>query len=553
MIKKTFKLKKLLYFFIILIYGLSINVVAYKPAEALQTATEQDLVGQVRQLVNNYYYKPVTDEVLNSSSIEALLKNLGDPYSSYFTKAEFDDFVNSIDNKFTGIGIQFRLHSEGVEIVSVMDGSPAMEAGLKNGDVILKADDKILKGISEEQVGSYIKGVAGTNIKLLIKRENTTAEYNIIRREISMPTVVGKELPNHIGYIEISSFGDKTGEEFSKILDDLNSKNVESYIIDLRYNPGGYVNTALDIGGHFVGFKPVVQMEDRAGQRYKYYGTNYSNLMNKPTIFLINDYSASASEILSAAMKDYKKASFIGMNTYGKGVAQNMFYLSDYSVLKLTTSQFFSPLNKTINKIGIKPDIEVNDEEINSLDVAKLILADASDYEQIEALKDKSSYVKVILNGLSYYINLKEARKDENWESFKKISDKIPNSNIYAGIGEKWVSFKQLNFTLENEYFYPDSTIVKDTIKSKDNKVITLTFNKPILYDKSIYDNIELINSSTGERIGTTINIYSNKVKITANNEWKAGQDYYLLLHKEIKDYQGKAMGKDILSRIVIK
>lgn len=532
----------------LLIYTITLTNINTKPVNA----AEGEILQQAKELMQDYYYYPVSEETLKASSIEEMIKTMGDPYSSYFTKEEFDEFVNSIDNKFTGIGIQFRLAEEGVEITKVMEGSPAKEAGLQSGDIILKADNNILKGLKEEQVGTFIKGTTGTTVKLLVQRENSTTEYNVERREISMPTVTYTVLKNNIGYIIVDTFGETTGDEFTEALKVLRNMKAKSFIVDLRYNTGGYIDPALDIAGHFVGFKPIVQMENKNGFRYKYYGTGYQDLIKEPTIFLINDYSASASEILSSAIKDYKKAGFIGIKTYGKGVAQRMYYLNDGSVLKLTTNQFFSPLGNTIQKVGIKPDLELPEEDVDSLDLAYLILIKASDYSTIEALKDKSSYIKIVLNYNSYYIDLNEARKDENWESYKEILKKINKSNMYIGSGEKWINLKDYTSIDELQGFYPYGKLFKDLLKNKNDTTITINFNNSLVKDSINDNNIELINSETGERVAITQELNNNKLILKLKKQWESGKTYYLILHKEIKSISGKNLTKDVLGKITI-
>ncbi|KOA20591.1 carboxy-terminal processing protease CtpB precursor [Clostridium homopropionicum DSM 5847] len=532
----------------LLIYTITLTNINTKPVNAV----EGEILEQAKELVQDYYYYPVSEETLKANSIEEMLKNMGDPYSSYFTKVEFDDFVNSIDNKFTGIGIQFRLQEEGVEIVKVMDGSPAKEAGLQIGDVILKADNTILKGLKEEQIGALIKGFAGTTVNLVIQRDNITKEYNVERREISMPTVTYTVLKSNIGYIIVDTFGETTGDEFTEALKVLRNMKAKSFIVDLRYNTGGYINPALDIAGHFVGFKPIVQMENKNGFRYKYYGTGYQDLIKEPTIFLINDYSASASEILSSAIKDYKKAGFIGINTYGKGVAQSMYYLNDGSVLKLTTNQFFSPLGNTIQKVGIRPDLEVPEEDIDSLDLAYLLLIKASDYSTIEALKDKSSFIKIVLNDIPYYIDLNEARKDENWESYKEILKKINKSQMFIGSGEKWVNLRDFASIDDAQGFYPYSELFKDIKKVKNDTTIIINFNNTLVKESITDNNIELINSETGERIATTQELNNNKLTLKLKKQWEAGKTYYLVLHKELMSISGKNLTKDVLGKITI-
>ncbi|MDF2882325.1 MAG: protease [Clostridiaceae bacterium] len=329
----------------------------------------QSVLNSAKDIVKQYYIGDIQDSSINSAeNVEGLVKSLNDPYSAYFTKQQYNDFVNSINNTFTGIGIQIDSAKEGIKILSVYDNTPAMKAGLKPGDIITKADGHSLSGMPVEQATSYVKGTPGTSVHLEVNRAGSLLSFDVLREKIVIPTVEKTVLNNHIGYLKISSFGDNTNTEFTNAYNALKKENVDSYIIDLRNNPGGYANISFDIAGYFIGTKLVSKMQPKTGDPILYYGTDHKEVIDKPTIFLINQYSASASEILSAAVKDNKKAVFVGENTYGKGVAQNVFMLPDSSYLKLTVLRFVSPLGNEINKKGISPDIKVKDDVNNGAD-----------------------------------------------------------------------------------------------------------------------------------------------------------------------------------------
>lgn len=329
----------------------------------------QNALNAAKSIVKQYYVGDVQDSSMNSASdVESLVKSLNDPYSAYFTQQQYNDFVNSINNTFTGIGIQIDSAKEGIKILSVYDNTPAMKAGLKPGDIITDADGHNLSGMAAEQATSYVKGTPGTSVHLVVNRAGTILSFDVLREKIVIPTVDKKVLNNHIGYIKISSFGDNTNAEFTNAYNALKKENVDSFIVDIRNNPGGYANISFDIAGYFIGTSLVSKMQPKTGDPLLYYGTDHKEVIDKPTVFLINKYSASASEILSAAVKDNKKAVFVGENTYGKGVAQNIFTLPDNSYLKLTVLRFVSPLGNEINKKGISPDIKVQDNVNNGAD-----------------------------------------------------------------------------------------------------------------------------------------------------------------------------------------
>lgn len=519
-------------------------------------AAEASPLLEARNIIQNYYLNDVSDEVLNSTSIEDMVKQLNDPYSTYFTKEEYESFISSIDNNFTGIGIQVLTDEEGVKITSVFNTSPAEESGLKVGDIIVKANDIALKGLSSEQAISYIKGEEGTSVHLVIQRDSSTFEVNVIRKQISLPTVEGEVLNNHIGYIEINSFGEDTPNEFKQSLEKLEEANVESYIVDLRYNPGGYVEAAMDIGGYFIGDKSLMVIKNGTGASTSFKAYKHDMIIDKPVIFLINQYSASASELLSAAIKDYKKAIFIGKTTYGKGVAQGIFPLSDGSFIKLTTYEFLSPYKNTINHVGVSPDFQVDDKDIDSLYLSDLLLSEADNSKNIESLDNKQGYIKVLINNESFYINMNEARKDENWEAYKYLIDNTDTDNLFLGKGSGWISFidEGLDGNLEDKtnLLYPNDKVLKSLTKNSKDKTFTIKFNKAVDPKTANNETIELINGDTGQRISANIEVtQGSKATISLKDELQQGS-YYLVVSDKVKDEEGKKLRKETVTKVQV-
>lgn len=385
-----------------------------------------------KYLVQKYYVGDISNSTINSAQdIEGLVKSLNDPYSAYFTEQQYNDFTNSINNTFSGIGVQIDASSEGngIKIMSVYDNTPAMKAGLKPGDIITKADGQSLSGMPVEQATAYVKGAAGTSVHLEVNRGGNLISFDVLREKIVMPTVEKNVVDNHIGYIKISSFGDTTNTEFTSAYNSLKSSNVDSYIVDLRNNPGGYANISFDIAGYFIGNKLVSKMQPKTGDPLMYYGTDHKEVIDKPTIFLINQYSASASEILSAAVKDSKKAVFIGEKTYGKGVAQNVIKLPDNSYLKLTVLRFVSPLGNQINKVGISPDMEIKDDlnsGVDSLSAARILLSGVNNSGHT------TGFAKTTVAGKEFEINLSKADSNENISTYKYMTANFFNKDNFS-------------------------------------------------------------------------------------------------------------------------
>jgi len=365
-------------FNLLLSIAITISLVGTCVPEVFAAGNAQDPLTAGKQIISQNYINEVpASQLEQADDLKSLVESLGDPYSAYFTEKEYDDFKNSINNTFSGVGMQIDKTDEGIVVLSVFDETPAKSAGIMAGDIILDADGHDLTSASSEEAVSFIKGDAGTMVQLEIRRGGSTFKLSVERKQITLPTVEGNILDDHIGYIKISSFGEKTSEEFNGVLSKLKVSGADSYIVDVRNNSGGYMDVVFDIAGHFIGDETVLVTRNRAGKSTVYTASGKDDLISKPVIMLINRYSASGSEILAAALKDNKKAYLIGETTYGKGVAQSMYRLPDGSYLKLTTLRFMSPSGNEINKVGVKPDMVVQDDQTggnSSLDEARKML-----------------------------------------------------------------------------------------------------------------------------------------------------------------------------------
>lgn len=503
-----------------LITGLSFNV----------QASSSSVLEEARATIRDNYVTPVSDSVLNSPTIEGIIKGLNDPYCEYFPNEEDkNDFVNMVNNVMCGIGITMKEVPEGAKVTSIIEDAPASKAGIQEGDLIIYADDKKLAGLAAGQIGDYIRGEEGTSVNLKIKRGENILDFEIKRAAINLPTVTGKILNDNTAYIDIVSFGKDTSELFSKKLQELNMKNPNSYIIDLRDNGGGYMLTALQIAGNFIGSNPAIIVEDRNGKDTRYLAEDKETTIDKPIIFLINKDTASASEILSAAVKDYEKAFFIGNTTYGKGVAQNMFSLSDGSSIKITTERFYSPLGNVIQKKGITPDFEAKD--LDSLYIAELFSGKCMNDV------DKRGYIKLTYNEKDFEINLNLARDEKHWAAFKYILNKVNKDKVYVGTEEGWSKAPSDYFNNVYKFLYGNCQnlgILKDV---SQNKVFTVTFNKEV-NSSTIKDdaNIELISEETGERVAFDVTkVDDKKVSIKPKENLKSGKTYYIKIKNVIK------------------
>lgn len=505
---------------------------------------DNDALNQVRALIQNGYIKDVPNEVLNSNNIDEIIKGVNDPYTQYFSPEDFKNFVNSINNSFCGIGIYNDESPDGIKIKSVMDGSPALEAGLKSGDIIIKADGQSLKGLDLSEAVKYIKGKEGTKVSLEILRGENVLKFTVERRQITLPTVQWNVIDGHIGYIRILSFGEDTPELFSQGLNELNAKKVDKFIVDLRDNTGGYTKSAYDIAGYFIGENTAIVMKDKANREYEFKGIDHGYTIDKKIIFLINDYTASASEILSAAVKDYNKAFFVGIKSYGKGVQQTTFQLQDGGVLKLTTQSFYSPKGNAIQKVGITPDF--NTKDVDSLAVAELLYSGTNKI-------DKRDMIKVTINKEEFLINLNKARNKEYWKAFNYILENVDKDNIYVGTKNEWVKANKEDLEKKFNIYFNDYKKLPTLVKAKDNVKFTIKFNKDIDSTTVNKNTIKLIKEDTFDEAEVEYKVEGgNTIILTPKKAAKLEGKYYLMV-QDVKSKEGKGLNMNTAVNVDIK
>lgn len=511
-------------------------------------ADDEGTLNEAKQIISNYYIENVPDSVLSAPTIDEMVKSLNDPYSVYFTEDEYNEFIGGINNTFTGIGIYIEIVPEGVKVKSTIKGSPAEKSGLLAGDIIVSADGHNLAGLSSEDALNYIMGDAGTKVSLKVLRSGKYYTYSVQREQITAPTVDGEIINGHTGYIQITSFGENTPTEFNKVLLDLNSKSPDNYIIDLRDNPGGYLNAALDIAGYFVGDDTVVNVKDRDGDEESYKGYLHDFKIDKPVIFITNENTASASEVLSGCVKDYKKAFLVGTTTYGKGLVQSMFGLSDGSVIKLTVLKFFSPNGNTINKVGITPDFAVRDVDEG---IAAELLSGYSG-----AAVDKTGFVKVTMDGRSFEIDTKLLNDDDHIEAYNYIMNMAAHYGYEVDTGCKEGYIKVSPYYAENYYPYycSDYTELPSITNAPVNKVFTAKFSGNV--DKSTVSNssIILVDSTTGKTVPLSFEFTDDKtVKATPKDNLTSGKTYFFIITDNVKGTNGVKIKSGTVSMVTIQ
>lgn len=317
----------------------------------------------LEEFIDEYYYN---DEDINTDEMmegmyAGLVDSLGDPYSVYYTAEEWQDLMQETEGIYYGIGayLQLDLATGFAKINGVIPDTPAEESGLRENDIIYMVDGEIVQGLELSEVVSRVKGEEGTIVHLTIYREGEPdyLEIDVERRKIESPTVRYEMYDNGVGYIQITEFDEVTTEQFKEALAVIKGSKAKGLILDLRSNPGGSLPVVVDIARSILPKGLIVYTEDKYGERDEY-TCDGKNELDIPLVVLINGNSASASEILAGAIKDYDKGTLIGTTTFGKGIVQRILPLTDGTALKLTISAYYTPKGKNIHGIGIDPDIE---------------------------------------------------------------------------------------------------------------------------------------------------------------------------------------------------
>ena len=308
-----------------------------------------------------YVKQPIQDVDMFYGAIQGLVTSLGDPYSLYLPPKAAEEFAKDLSGELEGIGAEIGVKDDQLVVVAPLPDSPAEKAGLRPGDKILYIDKESTFGMDVMTAVSKIRGQAGTKVTLTIARNGLTksSEVEIFRAKINVPSILFSLKPNDIAHLRVMQFNDDTTRQFAKYIKQMRAKQVSGLILDLRNNPGGYLDSAVDMAGEWITEGVVVSEKGVDGLSNNHYTTGRHALAGMKTVVLINKGSASASEIVAGALQDEKKAILMGEQTFGKGSVQDFETFPDGSALKLTVAEWFTPKGRNINKEGVAPDIEV--------------------------------------------------------------------------------------------------------------------------------------------------------------------------------------------------
>lgn len=377
---------------IVALYGRKTANVSTENAisQAMKSDTLNSKLNMIKAKINEQFIGDVDENNLKEYAIKGYVAGLNDIYSQYLTADEMKDFTDETNANFVGIGVYMTKNTKqnAIEVYGVIKDSPAEEVGIKKGDFITGVEGKKVTGDDFETIAKEIKGAEGSKVKVEITRGTEAKEYEITRRKVAINNVTSQMLSNNVAYINIASFEGDISTDFENQYKDLVNKGAKSLIVDLRNNGGGLVQEALEIGDLFTDKDQTLLIETDKEGKETVEKAKTDKTISLKTVVLVNEESASASEILAALLKeDCDNVIIVGTKTYGKGVIQTLYQLTDGSGLKITTNEYFTPKHNKINKIGITPDVEVEESKDFKFDVTIDIDKDVQLKKAIEIAK----------------------------------------------------------------------------------------------------------------------------------------------------------------------
>ena len=352
-------------FFIISIFFLKFST--FNPVVATENDVYKkiDLFGEVLEKINKEYVDEINQSESMDAAIDGLLQSL-DPYSAYMSPEIFNEMQTETSGEFGGLGIEVNMESGVVKVISPIDDTPASRAGIKAGDYIIKIDDIQVQGKSLSEAVDLMRGPVGSSIILTVRRigQKKALTFEIVREIIQIKSVKADLLKNNVGYLRLTSFNENSGDQIREQIREFEKNgNINSYILDLRNNPGGLLSQAIRISDFFLDNGEIVSTKSRkASENRKWFAKKGDLIGGKTLVVLINYGSASASEIVAGALQDHKRAIILGENSYGKGSVQSILPLKNKGAIRLTVAKYYLPSGKSISEVGVSPDIEIDED-----------------------------------------------------------------------------------------------------------------------------------------------------------------------------------------------
>lgn len=318
---------------------------------------------EIEGILKDDYYQPVDPSSLENGALDGMISSLGDPYSKYYTPEDYAKLQEHTSGEFVGIGVVLEMKDNQLTVLSLLDNSPAGEAGIQPGDVVVAVDGQPAAGASEEEVAARIRGEVGTTATIRMRRGAQEIDFSVPRRRIEIPIVSSRMLSSNgknIGYARLEQFSQDSGAKLRGTVDKLVADGAQGIILDLRNNGGGLLDESVAVGSIFIQDGPIVSVVSRDNQKQVLNAQGNAN-ENIPLVVLVNGYTASASEIVAGALKDDHRAKLVGEKTFGKGVVQTLLPLENGGAIKYTSATYYTPAGIDINKVGIQPDIPITD------------------------------------------------------------------------------------------------------------------------------------------------------------------------------------------------
>ena len=352
-------------FFIIGIFFLKFLTLSPVVAAENDVYKKIDLFGEVLEKINKEYVDEINQSESMDAAIDGLLQSL-DPYSAYMSPEIFNEMQTETSGEFGGLGIEVNMESGVVKVISPIDDTPASRAGIKAGDYIIKIDDIQVQGKSLSEAVDLMRGPVGSSIILTVRRigQKKALTFEIVREIIQIKSVKADLLKNNVGYLRLTSFNENSGDQIREQIREFEkNENINSYILDLRNNPGGLLSQAIRISDFFLDNGEIVSTKSRkASENRKWFAKKGDLIGGKTLVVLINYGSASASEIVAGALQDHKRAIILGENSYGKGSVQSIIPLKNKGAIRLTVAKYYLPSGKSISEVGVSPDIEIDED-----------------------------------------------------------------------------------------------------------------------------------------------------------------------------------------------
>ncbi len=340
------------------LFGMEGSVV-YAAAKEDDLDQQMENLKQYIEYIQENYKDNVSSGQLIDGAFKGIAESLGDPYSIYYgASGEGENFVVSVTGEYSGIGLSVENYNGQCRVVAPIPGTPAEKSGIKSGDIITKIDGKDISSKTLDESVAMMRGDAGTKVSITVSRNGQVLSFTLTREVIKNVSVYSKVLDDKIGYIQITSFDNDSNTEFRNALGELKKQGIKSLILDIRNNPGGLVSTAMDIANQLMPKGPITHFEQK-GEIVESYSADGKSPLGLPMVLLVNEGSASASEILAGALQDSKTATLVGTTTFGKGVAQQVTEFTDGASMKLSMYYFLTPNKNKIDHVGITPDYTV--------------------------------------------------------------------------------------------------------------------------------------------------------------------------------------------------